>query len=67
MHLGGNNGTGQDLTTNRNLTSEWALLVNVGALNSGLWGLEAQTDVLVPSLGSSRGLELWVNKDVRLL
>lgn len=67
VHLGGDNGTGQDLTTDGNQTSEWTLLVNVRTLNSGLWGLEAQTSVLIPSLSSSRGLDLWVGKDVRLL
>lgn len=67
VHLGGNNGTGQDLTTDRNQTSEWTLLVNVSTLNSGLWGLETQTSVLIPSLSSSRGLDLWVGEDVRLL
>lgn len=67
VHLGGDNGTGQDLTTDRNHTSEWTLLVNVRTLNSGLWGLETQTSVLIPSLGSSGGLDLWVGEDVRLL
>lgn len=67
VHLGGDNGTGQDLTTNGNQTSEWTLLVNVRTLNSGLWGLETQTSVLVPSLGTSVGLSLWVGEDVWLL
>lgn len=64
VHLGGDNGTGQDLTTDGNQTSEWTLLVNVRTLNSGLWGLETQTSVLVPSLGTSVGLSLWVGEDV---
>lgn len=67
VHLGGDNGTGQDLTTDGNQTSEWTLLVNVRTLNSGLWGLETQTSVLVPSLGTSVGLSLWVGEDVWLL
>jgi len=45
---------------------------NVVALNGGLWGLETQTNVLVPSassLAGSRGLDLdlGVEEDVRLL
>lgn len=67
VHLGGDNSTGQDLTTDGNQTSEWTLLVNVRTLNSGLWGLETQTSVLVPSLGTSVGLSLWVGEDVWLL
>jgi hypothetical protein len=67
VHLGGNNGTRQDLTSDGNLTDEWTLLVNVRTLNSGLWGLETQTDLLVPSLGTTIGLSLWVGEDVWLL
>lgn len=45
---------------------------DVGALNGGLWGLEAQSDVLVPSatvLASAGGLDLnlGVKEDVWLL
>lgn len=40
VHLGGNNGTRQDLTTDGNQTSEWTLLVNVRTFDGGLWGLE---------------------------
>ena len=29
VHLGGNNGTGQNLTSDRDVTDEWALLVDV--------------------------------------
>lgn len=67
VHLGGNNGTSQDLTTNRNQTSEWTLLVNVRTFNGSLWSLETQTNVLKPSLGLSVGLSLWVGEDVWLL
>lgn len=67
VHLGGDNDTSQNLTTDRNQTSEWTLLVNVRTLDSGLWGLETQTSVLVPSLGTSVGLSLWVGEDVWLL
>lgn len=67
VHLGGDNGTGQNLTSDRDVTNEWTLLVNVGTFNSSLWGLESQTNILKPSLGSSVGLGLWVGEDVRLL
>lgn len=67
VHSGGNNGTGQDLTTDGNQTGEWTLLVDVRTFNSGLWGLETQTNVLIPSLGLSVGLGLWIGEDVRLL
>lgn len=67
VHLGGDNNTSQDLTTDGNQTSEWALLVDVRTFNSGLWGLETQTDVLIPSLCSLGGLQLWVVENVRLL
>jgi hypothetical protein len=67
VHLGGHNCTRQDLTSDGNLTNEWTLLVNVRTLNSGLWGLETQTDLLVPSLGTTVGLGLWVGEDVWLL
>ncbi len=40
VHLGGNNGTRQDLTTDGNQTSEWTLLVDVRTFDGGLWGLE---------------------------
>jgi hypothetical protein len=40
VHLGGNNSTSQDLTSDRDVTDEWTLLVNVRTFNSGGWGLE---------------------------
>lgn len=67
VHLGRNNSTRQDLTSNRDSTNEWTLLVNVSTFNSSLWSLETQTDFLVPSLGSSGSLSLWVGEDVWLL
>lgn len=56
VHLGGDNDTSQNLTTDRNQTGERTLLVNVRTFNSGLWGLETQTSVLIPSLSSLVGL-----------
>ena len=67
VHLGGDNGTSQDLTTDGNQTGERTLLVNVRTFNSGLWGLESQTGILIPSLGSLGSLDLWIVEDVRLL
>lgn len=40
VHLGGDNSTSQDLTSDRDVTDEWTLLVNVRTFNSGGWGLE---------------------------
>ena len=72
VHLGGDDGSGQDTAADRDLADEGALLVDVGAVNGGLGGLETQTDVLVPSaavLASAGGLAdlLGVLEDVRLL
>jgi hypothetical protein len=72
VHLGGDDGSGQDTATDGDLANEGALLVDVGAVNGGLGGLETQTDVLVPSaavLASAGSLAdlLGVLEDVRLL
>lgn len=48
VHLGGDDSSGEDTATDGDETGEWALFVDVGSLNGGLWGLEAQTNVLVP-------------------
>lgn len=67
VHLGGHNGTGKNSASDGDLTNKWALLVNVGTLDGRLRGLDSQANLLVPSLGSSVGLSLWVGEDVRLL
>lgn len=72
VHLGGNDGAGQDTATDRDLADEGALLVDVGSLNGGLGGLETKTDVLVPSSATLAGSgaladALGVLEDVRLL
>lgn len=67
VHLGGNNSTGHDLTSDGNVTNERTLLVDVVTLDGFLRGLESQTDFLSPSLGLSVTLGLWVGEDVRLL
>jgi len=48
VHLGGDNGSGENTTTDGDETGEWALLVDVGSLNGVFGGLKTQTDVLVP-------------------
>ena len=69
MHLGGHDGTGEDTATDGDHAGEWALLVDVGTLNSVLGRAEAQANVLVPSPGASvlaRSADLVVEEDVRL-
>jgi len=69
VHLGGDDGAGQDTATDRDHTSEGALLVDVRALNGVLGRAETQTDLLVPSLGPGVLLgarSLVVVEDVRL-
>lgn len=72
VHLGGDDGAGQDTATDGNLAGEGALLVDVLALNGSSGGAETQTNVLVPSaaaLARSGGLDLGlgVEEDMRLL
>lgn len=72
VHLGGNDGAGQDTATDGDETGERALLVDVAALNGSLGGTETQTNILVPSSSSltrsgALGLGLGVQEDVRLL
>lgn len=69
VHLGGHDGAGEDTTADRDHAGEWALLVDVGAVNGVLGRAEAQTNVLVPSLVASvlaRSADLVVQEDVRL-
>lgn len=67
VHLGGNNSSGQDLTSDGDLSNKWALFVNVRSLDGGFWRLESQANVLNPSLGLLVTLSLWVGEDVWLL
>lgn len=72
VHLGGNDGAGQDTATDGDGAGEGALLVDVAALNGSLGGTETQTNVLVPSSSTlarsgALGLGLGVQEDVRLL
>jgi len=50
-HLGGNNHSSEDSTTDGNITSEWALLVDVSTVDGLLWSNETKTNVLPPTLG----------------
>ena len=55
-HLGGDNHTPHDATTDGNITNPGALLVNVGALDGFPGGLESQTNILVVASGTATGL-----------
>jgi len=69
VHLGRHDGTGEDTATDGDHAGERALLVDVGALNGGLWGTETQTDILIPSPVASvlaGSADLVVQEDVRL-
>lgn len=69
MHLGGHDSSGEDTTADGDHAGEWALLVDVGALNGGLGRTEAQTNILIPSpvAGVLAGsTDLVVQEDVRL-
>jgi len=72
MHLGGDDGAGQDTATDGDETSERTLLVNVRTVDCSVGGLEAQSNILVPSPSSFpnsalRGTGLLGGEDVRLL
>lgn len=51
VHLGRDNSTGQNLTTDRDNTGERALVVNVVGADGLSRGLETETNILVPTLG----------------
>lgn len=64
VHFGGGDDTLNDTTTDGDVASEGALLINVLALDSASGGLEAQTDVLVVALVLTllldvRRINLW--------
>jgi hypothetical protein len=50
LHLGRDDLSGEDTTTDRDIAGEGALLVDVVTLNGLLGGLEAKTDLLVPAV-----------------
>lgn len=49
LHLVGDDNTSQDTSTDGDITSEGALLVDVGAGDGLLGSLEAKTNILVPT------------------
>lgn len=49
FHLGGDDLTGKNTTTNGNVTGEGALLIDVSTSDGFLGSLETQTDILVPA------------------
>lgn len=66
LHLVGDNDTTEDATADVNVTGEGALLIDVGALDSGLRGLVAKTDVTpVANTASLGGLREEKRKKVR--
>lgn len=67
VHLGGDDGTSQNSSTDRDLTDKGALLVDVGTLDGLLGGLETKTDILIPTLGLLGDLGLGVLEDMGLL
>lgn len=67
VHLGRNDSSGENATTDRYLTNEGALLVNVSTTDSLFGGLEAKTNLLVPPLVAAVDLRLGVIENVRLL
>ena len=51
LHLSGDDKSLKDLSTDGNISSKGALLVNVGAFDGGIGGFDSETDVLDPSHG----------------
>jgi len=69
-HLSAKNDTFENSTSNGDWGGEWALLVDVGALHGGLWGLETETNLLIESWASGCLLSedfLGVLEDAKLL
>ena len=66
LHLGRNDNTSENTSTDGNFTSEGALLVDVVAFNGLLGSLETETNILVPTVVSLLG-DLGVLEDTNLL
>jgi hypothetical protein len=49
LHLGGDDKSLKDLSTDGNVSGEGALLVDVGAFNGGIGGFNSKTDILDPA------------------
>ena len=56
LHLGGANDASKNATTNADVGSEGALLIDVIGLDSSLGGFETKTDLLVEAHGLTLGL-----------
>ena len=68
FHLSGDDLTGENTTTNRDVTSERTLLINVSTGDGFLGSLETQTDILVPARTFTLGDDaLVVHEDGFLL
>lgn len=50
VHLGADNLSRQNASSDGHVSSEWALFINVFSLDCLLWGLESQTYLLVPPI-----------------
>jgi len=51
LHLGGDDKTLEDLSANGNISSEGALLVNVGSLDGSIGGFDTKAYILNPAHG----------------
>ena len=58
-HLVGHNHSSEDSTTDGNVTSEWALLIDVSSVNGLLWCNKTKADVLPPTLSLSGSDTNW--------
>jgi len=45
LHLGRNDQSLEDTSTDGNVSGEWAFLVDIGSLHSGIRGLDSQTNI----------------------
>ena len=46
LHLGGDDASLEDTTADRDISREWALLVNIVAFNGSRWRLDTETNIL---------------------
>lgn len=67
VHLSGDDGSSQDSSTDGNLASKGALLVDIVTINGLLGGLETKADILIPTLSLLGDLGLGVLEDMGLL
>ena len=52
LHLGRNDDSFEDLSSNANIACEWTLLINICAFNGFFWSSETKTNVLIVSNAS---------------